>query len=121
MAAKHESDRTRLFTDIETEQRERAARVISKDLLRKIRTALKSGTRIHKIQVAVSSHDPEMGQFSLYREQGPVHSMLQEALTDVDVSVRYEFCWYGAPKWLCGWSRWPARHALIATVRLQQT
>ncbi len=114
-----EDDHTRLFADIEAEQRERAARVVSKDLLRKVRTALKAGSGIHKIQVSVSSRDPEMAQFALYREQGPVHSFLQDALPELDVSIRYEFCWYGAPLWFCAWSRWPARHRLIATVRLQ--
>lgn len=111
-------DRTRLFADIEQEQHERAARVITKNLLRKVREALKSGTQIYKIQVSVSNRDPEIAQFSLYHEQGMVHQMLQEALTDLDVSIRYEFCWYGMPTWFCSWTRWPSRHQLVASVRL---
>lgn len=114
-----DNDRAHLFADIEQEQWERAARVICKDLLRKVRTALKAGSGIHKIQVSVSSRDPEMAQFSLYDQQGLVHRMLQDALTELDVSVRYEFCWYGMPTWFCTWNRWPPRHLLTATVRTQ--
>lgn len=118
MAATDERDTIPLFVEIEAEQRDRGARIIAKNLLRKIRVALKSAETgsIYKVRVAVSSNDPEIAPFNLWAQQGCVHEILREALPELSVSIGYEFRWYGAPSFFNFCTRWPPRHRLWATV-----
>ena len=113
-----ERDTAPFFAAIEAEQRDRAARIISKNLLRKIRVALKVSEQggIHKVHAAVSSKDPEIAQFNLWAQQERVLELLREALPGLNISIKYEFCWHGTTARFMCCNRWPPRHRLVVSV-----
>jgi len=68
---------------------------IAKALLRKIREVIVTTAGIREFLVSVSSLDPQFATVALQERASTVQSLLQQDLSELDVTTQYEYCWYG--------------------------